>query len=425
MPLPIAQPIQTTHEYKSKLRHNTRGHTGTKLTIDMSAQLLQGSWRLCQSTPFEIVTQDLGFKNEDEEFWWKSTASVISELMIKAKYDIHLQYQYLSLYYQHILPMLGPRPMKRGQPHWKSFCTDDFSPVEPSWNCHGSESTIRFSFEPISVFAGTKKDPFNQLMVKEFMQRIRGMVPDLDLTWFNYFENEFFIREENFDTTQAKVPTNEHMTQSFIAFDCNRGKLSTKAYFFPILRSLETGLSTTTLVSNAIRRLHDPDSLSLIPALSVVETWLSTFSSHSAPKVEMIAIDCIEPRQSRIKIYIRIPYTDFKAVLDAYTLDGGLRDAVTRDGAVILKELWHLLIETPNTASEDSNLLLEEHRTAGIIFNFEIKPGSPFPSPQLYIPVRHYCKSDMDISKALCTFFERRGWSDLACSYSSHLSSIL
>ncbi|KAI1012040.1 hypothetical protein LB503_004411 [Fusarium chuoi] len=54
--------------------------------------------------------------------------------------------------------------------------------------------------------------------------------------------------------------------------------------------------------------------------------------------------------------------------------------------------------------SEDVALPHKNHRTSGILYNVEFRTNSTTPKVKIYIPVRHYAKSDAQILEALGRF---------------------
>jgi tryptophan 7-dimethylallyltransferase len=240
-------------------------------------------------------------------------------------------------------------------------------------------------------------------------------VTNLDL--YRHFAKDLLVASENAATISKKLPSNEHMSQNLFAFDFSDGKAALKAYFFPILKSLETGISEGRLICDSILKL-DIKEYPVAPALALVEAYVA---SRENLRVETLSFDCNEPRDSRIKVYLRTPYTSFRHVSDIYTLGGRLKDTTTVAGVEILRELWPLLLDVPADYANDDPLPPNDHRTAGFGFNFEIRPGKTYPEPKVYIPVKHYGKTDMAVAEGLATYFRRQGWNDLANSYPKDL----
>ncbi|KAH8702192.1 dimethylallyl tryptophan synthase GliD2 [Talaromyces proteolyticus] len=384
---------------------------------------------LASLTPFDLLSVALPLPGpvSSTDYWWRKTGPIISGLLSKANYPLYNHYKHLLLYHSHILPLLGPRPPHHNDTHpspsnapWRAFLTDDFTPVEPSWNISGNESTIRLGVEPIGFSAGTHTDPFNQSLVTEFMNSLVASEADADLEMFEHFRKDFFIPAESSCEILAKLPDGEHSSQSFLAFDFDKGRVTSKAYFFPILKSLATGQDTMSLVSESILRLAEKSSwgAQMITAISVLEAWMTTCEGARA---EMISVDCVGADKSRIKIYVRIPHTSLKKVKETYNLGGRLRDDVTTEGLKVLDNLWRTIFQPAN---DDDELPQNSHRTAGTIFNFELRPGKWFPEPKLYLPVRHYCASDLQIANRLQIFFGKMGWKRLEHEYSTDLQDL-
>ncbi|KAH3305137.1 hypothetical protein KXW39_000394 [Aspergillus fumigatus] len=389
---------------------------------------------LAQLTPYDVLTAALPLPAPASStgFWWRETGPVMSKLLAKANYPLYTHYKYLMLYHTHILPLLGPRPPLENSTHpspsnapWRSFLTDDFTPLEPSWNVNGNseaQSTIRLGIEPIGFEAGAAADPFNQAAVTQFMHSYEATEVGATLTLFEHFRNDMFVGPETYAALRAKIPEGEHTTQSFLAFDLDAGRVTTKAYFFPILMSLKTGQSTTKVVSDSILHLalkSEVWGVQTIAAMSVMEAWIGSYGG--AAKTEMISVDCVNEADSRIKIYVRMPHTSLRKVKEAYCLGGRLTDENTKEGLKLLDELWRTVFGIDD---EDAELPQNSHRTAGTIFNFELRPGKWFPEPKVYLPVRHYCESDMQIASRLQTFFGRLGWHNMEKDYCKHLEDL-
>ena len=92
------------------------------------------------------------------------TGPPLALLLLHAGYDLHSQYNGLLFHYQLNCLRLGARPGIDGVPRgWKSFMTDEFSPLEFSWSWDSSEERpqVRYSIEAIGADAGKAMDPFN------------------------------------------------------------------------------------------------------------------------------------------------------------------------------------------------------------------------------------------------------------------------
>lgn len=348
------------------------------------------------------------------------TAPLVRTLLLHARHDHAQAESQLHFLRDVVVKHMGPRPLPSGLPGWKSFCTDDFTPFEPSVNFDQTKTTVRYSFEPISKDAGSPADPFNQNQVSLAMDAIGKCQPGLGMEIFNHFKNACFLNEQEESTARDLVPDGEHMTQSFLGLDLEGSAVSVKAYFFPILKALATGRTNQSVLFEAV------EALPLFrAALKPLIEYLEDLPVTERPRIEMLAVDCVDPRQSRIKIYARTAKTSLRAVEDVYLLGGRIATAENRAALDAVRELWPLVFDTDLGHNDDTDLASSSHRTSGMILNFELRPGQTSPTPKLYLPVRHYAKSDMKIASGLAIYFRRRGWHNNARSYVESLRSAL
>ncbi|EZF32820.1 hypothetical protein H101_03594 [Trichophyton interdigitale H6] len=385
------------------------------------------------STPYDVLTSALPLPAPASStgYWWRKTGPLMSSLLGKANYPLYKHYKYLLLYHTHILPLLGPRPIEDSAQSsdnepWKSFLTDDYSPLEPSWNVSGSSdfrSTIRLGIEPIGFDAGTAVDPFNQVSVSRFFQSRNATEVGVTGGLFEHFRNELFVGTESYTAIRETLPEGEHATQSFLAFDLDADRITTKAYFFPILKALVTRQSPIKVLSRSIMDLAKKSHVwgaQTIAAVSTLEAWIASYDGTA--KAEMISVDCVDDIESRIKIYVRIPHTSLRKVKEAYCLGGRLMDDNTAESLALLDTTWKTMFRATD---EDAELPHNGHRTAGTIFNFEIRPGKWFPEPKVYLPVRHYCDNDLQIAGRLQELFGKLGWHKMERDYGRDFENLL
>ncbi|KAL3474805.1 aromatic prenyltransferase [Aspergillus californicus] len=371
---------------------------------------------------------------KDEQFWWTSTASILARLMNHCGYNEHDVNAYMALYSQLVLPALGPRPEQlTNKPFWRSFMTDDFSPIEYSVNFTSTGRTVRFAIEPISACAGTSADPFNRIAPEEFLHCISPLVASgADMRMYDHFLGD--------GDMATHLPHYEHASQVFVGFDldhgCSDGNLIPKVYLMPSIRAAATGFTSLDLVSHAIQTLEIPGegtNTDMVHAWAVVQGYITSQPAKSTPQVEMVSFDCVYPRSSRIKIYVRSPHMSLAVAKDMFTLGGRIHlgdEAGSLESALQnLEDLWNLSLGLAPGTPEDEEVHPRDeshanHRTGGVIFNYELRPGQSYPQAQLYIPVRHYGTIDASVARGLATFFRRLGWESYANEYASGLEDI-
>lgn len=170
----------------------------------------------------------------------------------------------------------------------KSILASDCSPVEYSWkwNTANGAPDVRYTIEPIESFPGTILDPLNQASTRELLYELGLIMPSLDLTWFYHSATALYDAEKEKYVKEASA----HLTTTvLLAFELLKKGLVVKAYFYPGL----------TVWINAIR-----GALSGSNTLEKVVQFLKTDPEGSSLQPFMLAIDCVKPSTSRMKLYV-------------------------------------------------------------------------------------------------------------------------
>ena len=367
-------------------------------------------WREISAVPYGPIRANSNF-----QFWWSKVASLLAVLLSQAGYPPESQSRHLLFFLTLIVPELGKPPLSSaqsvsGSPQWKSFMTDDGTPIEFSWDwgCidEGQPSTIRFSIEPIAPDAGSQIDPLNSNAGLSFMHRLQQVLPEIDLDCFDHFSNYFSTFKQAEVEPVSAANREQHQSQFFAACDLYRDSIKAKAYFLPALKSIQSGLSRLDLVSQSLVALDAEAGLDL-GAFGLLRDYIDN-SPHQKIEVEILAIDCVLPTNARIKIYVRSPHTSFRSVEDIMTLGDQNRRLQIAKGLEELHKLWDLVIGDGTVKSASEELKHVSHRTAGILYNFEIQHGKRELVPKVYIPVRHYGKNDLAVMQGLRSWLQMR-----------------
>lgn len=356
----------------------------------------------------------------DEQSWWLAFSRSFHTLMDKASYSKEQQMKYASFVFQNIIPFLGPAPAANGLPHFDSFCNDDFSPVELSWNFHAGRSTVRIGFEPIGRMAGTPRDPFNTLQPATAMAHLLRIDPRVDDGLWRHFCEDLIVAAEQAPAVVQRMAPNEHMSSNTISFDLSGAPLP-KVYFYPVAAALAAGEHGGEMVCRSLDRL----GLNLTPALDIIRAYVAEAKARhgeSFARLECLSFDAIEPAQSRFKLYIRTAQTSLASTCELFTLGGRLDSPEIRACLANIRSFWSLVL---HSQSENVDLPPSTHRTAGIIFNFELRHNDPTPRPKVYIPTRHYGGTDLRVAQGLSEWFRAIGWSKTAESYVQDVQDIL
>ncbi|KAF5682458.1 tryptophan dimethylallyltransferase [Fusarium circinatum] len=342
----------------------------------------------------------------DKDWWWKTLGPQLNTLLTEADYDLNEQYEALLLLYRWVVPEMGPRPWSSTVP-WKSFMTDDHSPIEYSWkwNSGSKKPDIRYAVELANPLTGSEKDPFNQIPTRNFVYNLAKAIPELDLTWFEHFWHE--LLGPGSPTTSTSAISTKGST-IFAALEMLRGRLSIKVYFIPV----ETpDISAWHQIKHAI----ETSGCQHLEALNHVDKYLSSHDNGKQLRPFMLAIDLVEPSASRLKIYARSNQTSFRFVRDVMTV-GGLRTGLDQS-LQNFYDLWKRALGlNPDTSPEDE-LPSVDHLTSGAVFNFDVAPKSSLPDVKAYIPVRHYTNNDLQAALGLIGYLEEHGHEGYSQSY--------
>ena len=370
------------------------------------ADTLRGSTDL-----WKVMYKHLEHEEMNAQFWWTKTGSLLATLLHQAEYQVTAQYEILLFYFLVLVPELGPRPNSSGGfSQWKSFMTDENIPMELSWEWGlGDDSpSVRLSIEPIGLDAGTPRNILNQYATNHIVNNVQRIFPSTDLRLFHHFSRELLTYNLEREDKDTSLATAGHRSRSFIAFDFGKTSTMLKAYFLPVFMAREIGQSTIALISQAIARLAKVEGLEY-PGYDILSDYLQTSPEGLRLEAEMFSIDCVSPAFSRLKVYLRSRSTSFRSVRANMTLDGKLKSRDLDKGMAELEKLWRMVLLPARHANADQELPHKDHRTAGNLYYYDIKPGKLAPTPRLYIPVRHYGESDTAIVEGLTRYLKTRG----------------
>lgn len=349
---------------------------------------------------FQRVELDASFHSDNHALsWWRSSGYALSVLLDKAGYPDHAQYQLLK-FIRTVTFSLGSAHLP-GNQHWKSFMTDDHTPIEVSWDWRTGETLpkIRFSIEPIGPHAGTSLDPDNKEAASRLLDTMAHVLPATHMKWLTHFR-------QRLTGTEATGSPEGHSSKEFYAFDLGEDDIITKAYFFPGFKAKITGQTNVDVILETICSAP----LSTPEKLEAFKIFLDYVHDPKTPplEIDMVAIDVLHPAESRFKIYFRIRDSSFTSIQETMTLGNRLSQPGMGSGLQNLRQLYNNILERDTKELTDSASPPNNgHRTAGILYNIDFKYGSKTPKVKAYFPVRHWAKNEEVIISALETHFFR------------------
>ncbi|KAE8150170.1 aromatic prenyltransferase [Aspergillus avenaceus] len=319
-----------------------------------------------------------------------------------ASYDAASISTHTAFFHEHVSRTLGPHPRGTGPTTWQSFMTDDHTPVELSW-CWSSTSptpSVRYAVEAIGYpdldQACTDDDPSSALL-----ECTRDLAPGLDMLLAEHFTNTLTTSGSKRESGSGSGSE----SQIFLGFDLNKDKITVKQYFIPFQRSKKDNTTPLTTIMESLHTLP-PQGRTLLQPLNKLTTFLSSPNqTQQEIQIQILATDNLPPTQSRIKLYLRNKTTTFPSVLNMLTLNNQI--PLSAEMRATLKELWELVfgVLSVDSALGDGDM----HPTAGMLYYYELGPGSVVPKSKVYLPVRHYARDDAQVARGLDAFLSRRG----------------
>ncbi|KAI0509031.1 tryptophan dimethylallyltransferase-domain-containing protein [Xylaria bambusicola] len=375
--------------------------------------------RCTELSAWQQITSDIAHTESLHHYlWYQHVGKALGIILFNAGYSYDAQYRNLAFFMRLVAHNLGSFPTSGyiTQP-WKSFMTDDGSPVEFSWDwgTGNDRPTIRYSIEPIGLTAGTSLDPLNLLVGVDFERQLIKALPDLGVEWLHHFQDFF---KNHGDNVWESIDSHDHNSSIFYAFDLIEPNTTAKAYFFPKSRAIARKESKLQVLTQAIQ-LAPHSNESKLNAL----VMFSDFSSDTASahlEYEMLAIDLVDPQESRIKIYFRCRQTTFNSVANIMMLGGRAHSPNLQTGLDDLRSLWNALFANHG----DQPLTQVHHRTAGMLYNVGFKLGDQCPVVKVYIPVRHYSSSDEKVIWGLKRYFRSHEKGKYMKAYSNAMTTL-
>lgn len=285
---------------------------------------------------------------------------------------------------------LGPKPISPIA-SWKSYLTDDHSPIEYSLSIKKNACTIRFAFEPLSSLSGTPGDPVNHIAPTKWLDKNKGK--NDDLSWMNTLSQHLVLDPPEHASLS---PDACGLTQHVFGLDLvDKPMLKPYIFYDSLARQTsssvsESGVQKDKILANAM------EAVGLGSPWGKVATYLEHLRLHRpqhAGQTEFIGWDAVTPKSARMKVYVRFAKADLPELLSHLDLGGALdvTKQHTREIQAAATEMWHVLAG----ANEDGEITTDDlqgcaPRTRGVILYYELKQSDPDPIPKCESPILPY-----------------------------------
>ncbi|KAK7937316.1 uncharacterized protein PG986_014184 [Apiospora aurea] len=412
------------------------------------------------------IAQYLPPRNPQYDFWWQLTGRHLAVMLDSAGYPVERQYEALMFHYNWAIPYMGPAPGPNGviPGKWKSLLQADGTPLEYSWKWPSSRAgdhpEIRYAMEPIGCYAGTGLDPLNQQATRELLHRLGQAIPSVNLAWSNHFFATLFDHDVAELAAEGAAGADLSTSTGF-GVDFGKDGPGIKTYFQG--RKLgQTGFMPLAEWVGAIKPLLTQD-VSVAPgkdggsngghgdgSLGALLHFVASHPEGAPLNPFSLAVDCVRPEKSRMKLYMNTPHTSFASVRDIMTLGGRISGDVVESQLRDLRELIRAVLDLPegfpddaeteqayfkeslsaatasapivgeygsNGPSTPTNGKKKENGTPptppphnpGFVYFFDVSDGRQFPEIKLNIPLRSYGHNDLRSARGLVDWMEARG----------------
>ncbi|KNG86153.1 putative prenyltransferase [Aspergillus nomiae NRRL 13137] len=351
---------------------------------------------------WDITSMWLSENRDDIQEWWEFCGPQLATLAHEAGYSTVTQIELLLFIRSMILPQIGRFPHASRSPasvQSRSILTYDARRLSTVGNGTALRTTIlRF------VSASSQR-------VIVYLPMLAKRRTDVDLEWYYHFRDRLHITDwMDGPTHESERPWQGRTPRMPVAFEFTPKGIIAKVYFTPPATPNNT--SSFNTFADVVRPICGNDTVALAECL----TFLSSDPVGATLRPDVLAIDCVSPLKSRIKLYAGTPITTFTSAISVMTLGG--RIPVPRSSIDDLWALFRVVLGLDDKFCQDEELPVQnpfqpsrahpEDYYSGLLYYFNLAPGSQLPDVKLYLPVIRYGRSDADNALGLQQFMISR-----------------
>ncbi|KAJ5681322.1 aromatic prenyltransferase [Penicillium maclennaniae] len=366
-------------------------------------------------SPYTKIGQYLSFRNRDHFNWWQQKGPILSHMLEACHYGVHEQYQYLTLFYAHLIPALGaftePSVGQKG-----NTLLSGAGRLELSRTFTADESSLRIAFEPTSFLASDKgTDPLNRVPLTRLLS-VLGQLSGISLGTDRYHaladqlttsddDEEKLLNEPKLTEQLQGLPSR---TQNILALDLVNGHVKPELYFHPQMKALASGALVEDLLFNALRSADSVGHLQ--KAIELAKQFVQAAPKTTRP--QFISYQMERSRCSAAKLFLTESVINWDQISGLWTYAQPDNFQLQQNRA--LRVLWESLNVVEGDRGPDE---------FPIMMVLGLFAENPFVRPQIAFPV--VGMTEEAIAGSIGRFFDNMGWENHSQSYLDGLHSYL
>ncbi|KAJ5837026.1 aromatic prenyltransferase [Penicillium robsamsonii] len=334
-------------------------------------------------------------------------------MLQECHYEVHEQYQYLTLFYAHLIPALGaytePSVGQKG-----NTLLSGAGRLELSRTFTVDDSSLRIAFEPTSFLASEKgSDPLNRVPLPRLLS-VLSQLSGVSLGTDRYRtladqlttsddDEEKLLNEPTLAEQLHGLPSR---TQNILALDLVNGLVKPELYFHPQMKALASGALVEDLLFDALRSGDSAGNLG--KAIDLAKEFVQAAPTTTRP--QFISYQIERSHGGAAKLFLT------ESVINWDQISGLWRyaqpETIQAEQNRALRVLW----ESLNVVEGDRG-----PNQFPIMMVLGLFAEEPFVRPQVAFPV--VGMTEDAIARSIGCFFDDMGWKESSHSYVDGLRS--
>ncbi|KAK2058366.1 aromatic prenyltransferase [Colletotrichum caudatum] len=335
------------------------------------------------------------------EYWSRYLTSVLTRLFSSVGgYTPSEQQAQMEFMQKHVAPIVGPVP---AEPYGLFNMPYIPAPLEASVNLTTKgKPKARIWMNLGKPLDQSRFEPNAAERDSEALLSI-ARASGADTRWLECLTKAMFLTPSQLEAVRARG--GPAWPFSLFCFDFTGMDRTMRAYFPAVPRG---GRSRTEVGLDAIKSLK-PFGPNLEAGLNLVQSYLDDNKYKAG--IHMLGVDCLDPEQARVKIYLDVNNNSWNAARDVMTLGGRLTDATSLKAVELLQSVYHLMRDEPEGVDDDWSKpsAVPDRSFPGQQFSVEITAKSSIPEMKIYVPLVQYAADTQKAEENMHRMLQKLG----------------